>query len=99
MSYDRDYDNSYRSILVNDWRCEHEFQGRPCNALLGRADHSLTIMHQVRSTHHESWTFALGALAIAKRCRKCGNVNWIFSDDVSDGDKAQTIAEFEANWS
>lgn len=93
-----DYDGSYKSLLINDWHCVHNYRGQRCNALLGRADPTLSIMHQVRSTHHESWTFSVGGVVIAKRCRKCRKINWIASDEVSQAELTQIRAAFDANW-
>ncbi len=90
-----DYRNSYKYLLDNDWNCEFEFRGRPCRALLGRADPGLTILHQVRSTHHESWTYSAGGVVIAKRCRKCKNINWLASSEVPNSEFKHIQADFD----
>lgn len=90
-----DYEDSFESIILNDWRCSGTFRDEFCGALLGRTDSTHTVLHQKRSTHHESWVYDLGGVAVARRCRKCGKVNWLFSADVDELTRIQLIAEFE----
>lgn len=72
-----------------EWRCVGEYKpGRKCGTLLAHLDPESNVVF-IKSGGDKTWIYDVGGSAVRRQCRDCLHINWLFSKDLTDAQKAQ----------